>query len=100
MFPATRPYKTHFLKTDPVHRIYLEESGNRSGEPIIFLHGGPGGSSQPYIRCFCDPKFFRIVQFDQRGCGKIKVALNFESYLQSLTIFLSIVHYRHLSSID
>ena len=72
MFPAIRSYKTHFLKTDPVHRIYLEESGNRSGEPLLFLHGGPGGSSQPYIRSFCDPKFFRIIQFDQRGCGKSK----------------------------
>ena len=72
MFPAIRSYKTHFLRTDPVHRIYLEESGNSSGEPLLFLHGGPGGSSQPYIRRFCDPKFFRIIQFDQRGCGKSK----------------------------
>jgi len=72
MFSAIRPYKIHFLRIDRVHRIYLEESGNHFGEPIIFLHGGPGGSSQAYTRRFCDPKFFRIIQFDQRGCGKSK----------------------------
>ena len=52
MFPAIRSYKTHFLRTDPVHRIYLEESGNRFGEPILFLHGGPGGSSQAYMQYY------------------------------------------------
>ena len=72
MFSAIRPHKIHFLRIDRVHRIYLEESGNHFGEPIIFLHGGPGGSSQAYTRRFCDPKFFRIIQFDQRGCGKSK----------------------------
>jgi proline iminopeptidase len=52
------------------HRIYFEESGNPNGKPALFLHGGPGGGTQPKMRRFFDPRKYRIVLFDQRGCGR------------------------------
>jgi proline iminopeptidase len=50
--------------------LYWEESGNRDGKPILFLHGGPGAGTDPYHRSFFDPRHYRIILFDQRGCGK------------------------------
>ncbi len=54
----------------PVHEIYWEESGNPEGKPVVFLHGGPGGGSDAKYRRFFHPERYRIVQFDQRGCGQ------------------------------
>ena len=54
----------------PEHSIYFEESGNPAGKPAVFLHGGPGGGTSPRQRRFFDPARYRIVLFDQRGCGK------------------------------
>lgn len=53
-----------------VHELYFEESGNPTGKPVVFLHGGPGGGTDPKQRRFFDPAKYRIVLFDQRGCGK------------------------------
>jgi proline iminopeptidase len=53
-----------------VHDLYFEECGNPDGKPVVFLHGGPGGGSEPKQRRFFDPKRYRIILFDQRGCGK------------------------------
>ena len=55
---------------DPAHRIYWEEYGNPDGEPVMFLHGGPGGACAPVMARFFDPKRYRVILFDQRGCGK------------------------------
>ncbi len=55
---------------DPAHRIYWEEYGNPGGEPVMFLHGGPGGACAPAMARFFDPKRYRVILFDQRGCGK------------------------------
>jgi proline iminopeptidase len=71
-YPAIRPYKSGFLRVSPVHEIYYEESGNPQGKPVVFLHGGPGGGTDPKMRRFFNPKRYRIVLFDQRGCGKSK----------------------------
>jgi proline iminopeptidase len=71
-YPAIRPYKSGFLRVSPVHEIYYEESGNPRGKPVVFLHGGPGGGTDPKMRRFFNPKRYRIVLFDQRGCGKSK----------------------------
>ena len=60
------------LQVSNIHTIHLEESGNVNGQPIIILHGGPGGGSQPIYRRYFDPEKYRIIQFDQRGCGKSK----------------------------
>jgi proline iminopeptidase len=54
----------------PEHEIYYEESGNPKGKPVVFLHGGPGGGTDPKMRRFFNPKRYRIVLFDQRGCGR------------------------------
>jgi proline iminopeptidase len=69
-YPAIRPYNSGYLRVSPVHEIYYEESGNPAGKPVVFLHGGPGGGSDAKMRCFFNPKRYRIVLFDQRGCGR------------------------------
>src|SRR3954469_2357425 len=58
------------LSVSPVHTLYFEESGNPDGKPVVFLHGGPGGGTDAKQRRFFDPARYRIVLFDQRGCGK------------------------------
>jgi proline iminopeptidase len=70
LFPPLEPFKTEMLKASPLHEIYLEQSGNPDGQPVLFLHGGPGGGTSPKHRQFFDPAHYRIVLFDQRGCGK------------------------------
>jgi proline iminopeptidase len=70
LYPAIRPYRTGFLRVSDFHEIYFEESGNPKGQPVVFLHGGPGGGTDGKMRRFFDPKRYRIVLFDQRGCGK------------------------------
>src|SRR6201997_5916106 len=70
LYPAIRPYRKGFLRVSELHEIYFEESGNRRGKPVIFLHGGPGGGTEAKMRRFFDPNRYRIVLFDQRGCGK------------------------------
>ncbi len=69
-YPPIDPYETGFLKVSDIHTLYWELSGNSQGLPILFLHGGPGGSTDPSHRTFFDPDVYRIVLFDQRGCGK------------------------------
>jgi proline iminopeptidase len=69
-YPAIEPYRTGRLRVSAVHEIYWEQSGNPKGKPAVFLHGGPGFGSEPNHRRFFDPERYRIVLFDQRGCGK------------------------------
>eukprot|EP00823_Brevimastigomonas_motovehiculus_P008133 TRINITY_DN7406_c0_g1_i1.p1 TRINITY_DN7406_c0_g1~~TRINITY_DN7406_c0_g1_i1.p1 ORF type:complete len:369 (-),score=87.13 TRINITY_DN7406_c0_g1_i1:311-1393(-) len=69
-FPDIKPYKTGRLKVSKVHELYYEECGNPKGQPVVFLHGGPGGGLCDYYRCYFDPKAYRIVLFDQRGSGQ------------------------------
>lgn len=69
-FPAIASNCTGMLQVDELHEIYWEESGNPNGVPVIFLHGGPGVGTEKIYRTFFDPKFYRIILFDQRGCGK------------------------------
>ena len=69
LYPPIEPYDTGFLQVSPVHRVYYEQSGNPQGRPVIFIHGGPGGGTNPRMRRFFDPDAYRIVLFDQRGCG-------------------------------
>lgn len=70
LYPVIEPNKTLRLKVDETHELYVEESGNPSGKPVVFVHGGPGGGTDAKHRQFFDPKHYRIVLFDQRGCGK------------------------------
>ena len=70
LYPSIEPFNTGRLQVSPLHEIYFEQSGNPDGKPVIFLHGGPGGGSDPKQRRFFHPQKYRIVNFDQRGCGK------------------------------
>jgi len=72
LFPEIEPNKEYALTCGDIHNIYVEESGNPNGQPIIFLHGGPGGGCGAKQRRFFDPNHYRIILFDQRGCGKSK----------------------------
>lgn len=72
LWPEIEPYETGYLKVSDVHELYYEMSGNRKGKAVMGLHGGPGGSSSPYMRRFFNPDVFHIVLYDQRGAGKSK----------------------------
>jgi proline iminopeptidase len=69
-YPNIDPYETGFLCVSNQHKIYYEESGHPAGQPILFVHGGPGSNTSPVHRQFFDPAHYRIILFDQRGCGK------------------------------
>ena len=70
LYPKINPYKEYKLKVSKIHTIHIEESGNKEGKPVIFLHGGPGGGIEPIYRQYFNPQKWRIIIFDQRGCGK------------------------------
>jgi len=69
-YPEIEPYDSGLLAVGDGHEIYWETSGNPAGKPAIFLHGGPGGGAKPTNRQLFDPERYRIVVFDQRGCGR------------------------------
>ena len=69
-YPPIEPYQTGTLEVDQPHFLYWEQCGNPNGEPVLFLHGGPGAGCTELDRCFFDPEHFRIILFDQRGCGR------------------------------
>lgn len=68
-YPATEPYRRGRLAVSGLHEIYFEECGNPTGKPALVLHGGPGGGISPFLRRMHDPARYRIILFDQRGCG-------------------------------
>jgi proline iminopeptidase len=70
LYPALRPYRRGWLRVSPIHEIYYEEGGNPRGKPAVFVHGGPGAGANETSRRFFDPRRYRIVVFDQRGCGR------------------------------
>ncbi len=70
LYPEIEPFRTGRLNVGGGHDLYFEESGNPKGKPVVFLHGGPGFGTEPKHRRFFDPSTYRIVLFDQRGCGK------------------------------
>jgi len=69
-FPPIEPYRTGRLRVSDVHDLHFEEVGNPKGVPVLFVHGGPGGGVSPDHRRYFDPRHYRIILFDQRGCGK------------------------------
>lgn len=70
LYPPIKTYQQHRLDVDNVHSLYIEESGNPDGIPVVYLHSGPGLGSEKYQRRFFDPDIYRIIIFDQRGAGK------------------------------
>lgn len=70
LYPAIEPYESGMLDVGDGHSLYWELSGNPTGKPVVFLHGGPGGGSSPEHRRQFNPDKYKILVFDQRGCGK------------------------------
>jgi proline iminopeptidase len=70
LYPPIEPYDSGMLLVGDGQRVYWEQSGNPQGKPVVFLHGGPGAGTSPWQRRFFDPERYRIVLFDQRGCGR------------------------------
>ncbi len=70
LFPQIKAFEHGMLALDPRHEMYWEQSGNPDGEPVVFLHGGPGAGAGVVHRRFFDPHHYRIIIFDQRGAGR------------------------------
>lgn len=79
LFPKISNYHQEWLSVDDDHDIYLEQSGNANGIPVIYLHGGPGGGCSDNHRRYFDPSKYRIILFDQRGCGRSKPSPSIEN---------------------
>ncbi|WP_371231394.1 prolyl aminopeptidase [Pseudomonas sp. QE6] len=70
LYPEIKPYARHELAVEEPHVLYVDESGSPDGLPVLFIHGGPGSGCDAMSRRFFDPNIYRIVTFDQRGCGR------------------------------
>jgi len=70
LYPPIEPFDQRMIDVGQGHRVYMEQSGNPTGIPVIILHGGPGGGCSPAMRRYFDPKTYRVILFDQRGCGR------------------------------
>ncbi|MEP2892212.1 prolyl aminopeptidase [Tateyamaria sp.] len=70
LYPPSDPYDQRMLDVGQGHRVYIEQCGNPSGIPVVICHGGPGGGCSPAMRRYFDPDLYRIILFDQRGCGR------------------------------
>ncbi len=70
LYPAIEPFQSFFLQTNSQHSVYVEQSGNPNGIPVIFLHGGPCSGTKPGHRQFFNPEKYHIILMDQRGCGQ------------------------------
>ncbi|NMT65312.1 prolyl aminopeptidase [Marinobacter orientalis] len=78
LYPEIKPNAQHRLAVDPPHELYVEESGNPDGIPVLVVHGGPGGGSEDYYRRFFDAERYRIILMDQRGAGRSTPLAEFE----------------------
>ncbi len=70
LFPPIEPFATHRLKVSALHELHVAEYGNRDGKPVLVVHGGPGAGISPTMSRYHDPAAYRMVLFDQRGCGR------------------------------
>ena len=70
LFPEIEPFVSHSIAVEAPHVLHVEECGNPNGLPVLFVHGGPGAGCESYHRRFFDPEIYRIILFDQRGCGR------------------------------
>ena len=79
LYPQIAPTDQRMLHVGDGHSLYVEQSGNPNGIPVVVLHGGPGGGCSPFMRRFFDPELYRIILFDQRGCGRSKPFASIEA---------------------
>ena len=79
LYPSIDPYDRRMLDVGDGHKLYIEQSGNPHGIPVVVLHGGPGGGSSPAMRRFFNPDDYRIILFDQRGCGRSRPHASIEA---------------------
>ncbi|MFT4087828.1 MAG: prolyl aminopeptidase [Gordonia sp. (in: high G+C Gram-positive bacteria)] len=86
LYPPLDPYASGLLDVGDGQQVYWETSGNPDGKPVVFVHGGPGGGTSPEQRRFFDPARYRIVLFDQRGCGQSRPHIAEEAGLASLAV--------------
>lgn len=70
LYPQIDPFDQRMLDVGDGHKVYVEQSGRPDGVPVVVLHGGPGGGCSPAMRRYFDPRFYRVILFDQRGCGR------------------------------
>lgn len=70
LYPPIEPFRQQVMEMPGGHRVYVEQCGRPDGEPVVVLHGGPGGGCSPGMRRFFDPRHYRVILFDQRGCGR------------------------------
>ncbi|SLN43052.1 Proline iminopeptidase [Roseovarius litorisediminis] len=70
LYPPVEPFHRQMMDVGDGHKIYVEQSGRRDGHPVVVLHGGPGGGCSPAMRRYFNPNIYRIILFDQRGCGR------------------------------
>ncbi len=70
LYPPIDPFDQRIIDVGDGHRVYVEQCGNPDGVPVLVLHGGPGGGCSPAMRRYFDPQIYRVVLFDQRGCGR------------------------------
>lgn len=79
LFPPIEPFDQRMLDVGNGHMVYVEQCGNPKGTPVLVLHGGPGGGCSPTMRRFFDPEIYRVVLFDQRGCGRSRPHASLEA---------------------
>ena len=70
LYPPIDPFDQRMLDVGQGHRVYVEQCGSPKGIPVVVLHGGPGGGCSPAMRRYFDPSVYRVILFDQRGCGR------------------------------
>ena len=70
LYPPIDPFDQRVIDMGDGHQVYVEQCGHPNGQPVIVFHGGPGGGCSPAMRRYFDPRHYRIVLFDQRGCGR------------------------------
>jgi len=99
LYPELAPNARHRIAVDPPHELYIEESGNPGGIPVLVVHGGPGGGCEDYHRRFFDAERFRIILMDQRGAGRSRPLAELEgNTTQALVADMEVV--RHFLGIE
>lgn len=99
LYPMIDPFDQRMVDVGGGHRVYVEQCGNAQGVPVVVLHGGPGGGCSPAMRRYFDPSVYRIVLFDQRGCGRSLPHASVETNT-TWHLVADIEHIRKLLGID